>query len=559
MSNKFIYLLKKYSLFRLFFSISVFTIISAIVLSFVSLRNIAPKVFSVSPQIFSKTDFIVIKGNDFGNGDDASFLNIGNFSIAAESCEKWTDNEIQVRLSDKTDGGILFVSVNNKKSNPVFIISSSLVPLVKKYNDEEAVPSILSLDRDYAEVGAIIKIYGENFGNLRNNSQIIFVKNYDPVMMPDISSNDISNASYCSEHDFDFEFWSDKELHIRVPDGADSGMIFVVTEEGTSNPVPFRLKNRVGTKNISEVKTFLISASSKVSNIQGAKKNTLFLRAPLPEQENSQRNIKIISIVPPPLVQNYKGASVHQFDNLIYESEIAIKQDYRLDRYAVNTDIRPENIRPNSINNRNLHNAYTAATVLIPSNYKEIKETSAQIIRNEVNPYKKAKKIYDFILKNIDIRQNEASDIGRPVFSCLETKQASPYDAILLFCSLLRAAGVPCEPIAGIAVNSINGSKPHWWAEFYIEGFGWIPVDIGMAKSIPFDNGIENKELWYFGNLDSFRVSYSRGEKQFPPMAVNSKISSKERSFAFRNTWEEAVNITAYTSFWQIPQVEAIH
>lgn len=559
MLNRFKYLLKKYSLFRVFVFLSIFIFFSASAMYISSLRNSAPIIISVLPEIFDEDGVITLRGKNFGKGEGASFLKIGDVPIAAEACSKWTDNEICFTVLGRTEGGIIYVAVNNKISNPGFIFSSSAVPVVKEHSKSKSAPSILSLDRDLAEVGALIKIYGENFGAVRKNSQIFFAKHFDPAIMSDNKANLVIDAVCCSEHDFDFEFWSNTEVRIRVPEGADSGVIFVMTEEGISNPVPFRLKNRVGTKTFTDVKKFLVSAEANISNIEGESKNTMFLRVPLPEKENAQTDLKLISIIPAPLAKNYKGASVHQFDNLTYESKIKIRQEYSLNRFAVFSAINPEKIRLNSINNRKLYNAYTVATPLIPSNDEEIKNKAAQIVKNEKNPYIKAKKIYDFMLQDIRISENETNNIGKPLASVFKEKEATPYDASLLFCALARAAGVPSEPIAGIAVDKDQVSKPHWWAEFYVEGFGWVPVDIGMAKSVPFSTVNENPEIWYFGNIDSLRISFSKGEKRLPPMTVSGQVSAKERSFAFRNAWEEAVNITAYTSLWQTPNIEAVY
>ena len=113
--------------------------------------------------------------------------------------------------------------------------------------------------------------------------------------------------------------------------------------------------------------------------------------------------------------------------------------------------------------------------------------------------------------------------------------------------------------VAGIVIDRTKKSYIHWWNEFYIEGFGWIPLDIGMALSIPFENQIKDKKNYYFGNLDSFRISFSRGEKEMLQMAANSKIYSHERSFSLQSFWEETIGIEAYTCFWQIPQVISVN
>jgi len=124
---------------------------------------------------------------------------------------------------------------------------------------------------------------------------------------------------------------------------------------------------------------------------------------------------------------------------------------------------------------------------------------------------------------------------------------------------LTRALNLPTLVVAGIVVDKTKKSYTHWWNEFYIEGFGWVPLDIGMAVSVPFENEIQNKKVYYFGNIDSFRITFSHGEKEMLAMAANSKTSSRKRSFSLQAFWEETIGIEAYTCFWQVPQVISIN
>ena len=67
--------------------------------------------------------------------------------------------------------------------------------------------------------------------------------------------------------------------------------------------------------------------------------------------------------------------------------------------------------------------------------------------------------------------------------------------------SLLRCKGIPSRHV--VAIYS-NGEK-HVWAEFKIEGYGWIPMDVCYHQSDPYGN--------YFGryNTDAIVVGYDVG------------------------------------------------
>ena len=100
----------------------------------------------------------------------------------------------------------------------------------------------------------------------------------------------------------------------------------------------------------------------------------------------------------------------------------------------------------------------------------------------------------------------------------------------------------------------------HWWAEFYLNGFGWVPVDPALASGIPYDTGVSNKEQWYFGNLDAYHIAFSRGYQMQEPMLPNGKTTEKKRSYAFRSIWEETTpNISGYSSLWRIPKITGVY
>nr|WP_253723029.1 transglutaminase domain-containing protein [Treponema sp. OMZ 787] len=513
----------------------------------------------ITPPIASAGEEIIIEGSYFGDEIDSSWIEIGDAIIQAENCSIWTDTKIVFKYPEYQNGGIVYVAVQNKKSQPSFMASVSSIPLIKEKAHSGGIPSIIALDKDFAEVGSIIKISGENFGETRGSSQVLFVSDFNSSMIEQVEKKEDIEAARCSDYDYDFVLWSNEELHVRVPDGADSGMLLVVTASGASNSVPFRVKNKIGTKTYSNKKNFAVAAEVDISNVEAAEKNSLFIKVPLPIQSYSQRDVKVLSILPAPFVADYQGASIHQYENVNSSTKIHIRQEYGLNTYEVNTRINPVNVRVNSRQNKAIYDNYAIATELIPSNDPVIQKTASEIVQNEKNPYNKARRIYNYLLKNVDIIPASILNSGSLPVNALIEKKADTYDIAILFAALARAAGIPAQPIAGIITDVSQTVYLHWWAEFYLEGFGWVPVDLGLAKSVPFDMGVSQSENWYFGNLDAFRVAFSRGENIQSPMASNSTMVSKERSYAFYNGWEEFSGLTKYNSVWRTPNIIAIY
>ncbi|MGI5085721.1 transglutaminase domain-containing protein [Treponema putidum] len=559
MGNRFTYSFRKFFIVRFFVFFILLGGLVALTLYLTSLTVKHPVIAEISPPIAKAGDQIVIYGENFGSEIDSSWIEIGDAIIQAENCDSWTDKKIVFKYPEYQNGGIVYVAVQNKKSPPSFMASASSIPSIKDKTYAGGMPEIISLDKDFAEVGSIIKISGENFGETRGNSQVLFVSDFNSSMIQQVEKKEEIEAARCSDYDFDFVLWSNEELHVRVPDGADSGMLMVITSSGASNAVPFRVRNKIGTKTYSNKKNFVIAAEVDISNMAAAEKNSMFIKVPIPIVFSSQRDVKILSINPSPFVADYQGASIHQYENINLSTKIHIRQEYSVNTYEVNTRINPVNVRINSRQNKEIYDNYAIATELIPSNDPIIQKTAAEIVQNERNPYNKARRIYNYLLKNVEIIPSSILNSGASPVNALTEKKADTYDTAILFAALARAVGIPAQPIAGITADVSQTVYLHWWAEFYLEGFGWVPVDPGMAKGVPFDMGVSQMENWYFGNLDAFRIAFSRGENIQSPMASNSTMVSKERSYAFYNGWEEYSGITKYNSVWRTPVIIAIY
>ena len=78
-----------------------------------------------------------------------------------------------------------------------------------------------------------------------------------------------------------------------------------------------------------------------------------------------------------------------------------------------------------------------------------------------------------------------------------------------LFMSLARAKGIPSRFVIGFPMTAKDGQVKgyHCWAEFYVKGKGWIPVDPSEASKST-DPAVRS---YLFGNLDPDRVQFTMG------------------------------------------------
>jgi hypothetical protein len=62
----------------------------------------------------------------------------------------------------------------------------------------------------------------------------------------------------------------------------------------------------------------------------------------------------------------------------------------------------------------------------------------------------------------------------------------------------------PSRPVAGYVVDDLGQSHRHYWAEFYLESFGWVPVDPYLGDGQKYGGFPMEEDVmsYYFGNLD---------------------------------------------------------
>jgi transglutaminase-like putative cysteine protease len=171
-------------------------------------------------------------------------------------------------------------------------------------------------------------------------------------------------------------------------------------------------------------------------------------------------------------------------------------------------------------------------------------------VGGERNPYAAAGEIYNWILREIKFT---AGPLKGGVEEALRNREADSYMAALLFCSLCRAAGIPALPVAGVLVDRNRSTVKHYWAEFWIEGLGWLPADcaLGAGAVPPSFNERNDRISFYFGNLDNQRIVFSRDQAFLSPMDPRGRTAARTRDYAFQNIWEEASGgLESYSSFW---------
>lgn len=124
----------------------------------------------------------------------------------------------------------------------------------------------------------------------------------------------------------------------------------------------------------------------------------------------------------------------------------------------------------------------------------DVIKTANEIIRDQGSYIGKAKVIYDWVINNINyVETVEKRNVAR-VF---QSKQGNAREISFLYIALLRSVDIPARIVAGVYGEEGRKQNFHTWAEFYLEGVGWVPVDCSKKM---------------FSELDSNRIIFSKGE-----------------------------------------------
>lgn len=145
----------------------------------------------------------------------------------------------------------------------------------------------------------------------------------------------------------------------------------------------------------------------------------------------------------------------------------------------------------------------------------EIKKLARSITNEKDSAITQARNIFDWIVDNLKYKYPPKE---RGATYTLKNKSGDCGEFSLLFISLCRSIGLPARFVSGMWAISSPDTEFHAWAEFYVDGVGWIPADCTVAYML------KNKEPnfvellgdrgnydYFFGNLDNKRLIFSKG------------------------------------------------
>jgi transglutaminase-like putative cysteine protease len=136
-------------------------------------------------------------------------------------------------------------------------------------------------------------------------------------------------------------------------------------------------------------------------------------------------------------------------------------------------------------------------------------QLAEQETKGATTPFEKAKDIYGYVFRTMRYdKTGEGWGHGDTLWAC-DSKHGNCTDFHSVFISMARAEKIPARFQIGFPIPADKHSAEipgyHCWAEFYLDGTGWVPVDISEAWKH------QEKHDYFFGAHDVNRVQFTQG------------------------------------------------
>src|ERR1051326_903787 len=143
-----------------------------------------------------------------------------------------------------------------------------------------------------------------------------------------------------------------------------------------------------------------------------------------------------------------------------------------------------------------------------------VRQLANEITAGKTSTIDQAHAIYDYLVSNMTYDKTVPGWGHGDTERACDIKKGNCTDFHSLFLSLARAKGIPARFVIGFPLTAPDGQVKgyHCWAEFYVKGKGWIPVDASDASKL----SDSNAKQYLFGNLDPNRVQFTVGRDPGP-------------------------------------------
>ena len=479
----------------------VFFALLGVYVYFQHLQVDTPEITSINPEVGNPGDILEIQGLRFG---DKKIYNcsvfIGSRRLVLSDYLLWSDEKIEIKLPSDIKSGRLWVETEKGKSNAMLFTNRQEIPVTVSTFHAPGMPYIDQISGNSPSIGDTIVIHGSGFGYEQGTSYVLF-----PLKAPEELDSAGEVREFAPSYgEFAYQSWSDTEIQLHIPDGATTGSICVVTGAGKSNPFHLEMYEPRNQKHYKAASGYQIEYDLEVHNFGDDKENTVYVWLPEFTTGPEQRNTETTSDRRPSLA-SYRGTDLYTFQGDELAPTVTVHNSAIFQRYSIESKIDTTDIRRDYKTGSEFYKNYTKEEEVITRSAagadRELKRAGSS-----KNPYIMCRNIYNQIIK---------------------LKRDSSLEYAMLFTAMARKSGIPARPVSGFLVDKENNCQLHYWAEFFIMGIGWLPVDPQQKA---------------FADLDADHVTFSRGTVELPQInPAGTILEPKYHIYSLQNIYSEVL------------------
>ena len=255
-----------------------------------------------------------------------------------------------------------------------------------------------------------------------------------------------------------------------------------------------------------ESRTFRFTCTMAVHDIPaGAREVSVWIPVPKSDPHQVVGDLKVTSPVRYQIgkEKEYGNSILHLTVDAPLPKQLDLELEAKVERHAYNALAEPRRKGSEAPAPRDLE-----PNALVPTDGR-IAELAAQVTKEAKTPLAKARAIYDYVTDTMRYdKSGKGWGRGDALHAC-DVRAGNCSDFHSLIIGMARASGIPARFVMGFPLpeSAKQGEIPgyHCWAELYIEGKGWLPVDSSEANKHP-----EKREA-FFGGLDANRLQLTVG------------------------------------------------
>ncbi len=325
----------------------------------------------------------------------------------------------------------------------------------------------------------------------------------------------------------------------------DTGTVPAATSESGGGGKRVNTDGDAGSKS----RTFEFDYGVTVNDIPGGSRLRVWLPVPQTNGDQQASQLSLDTPVEPRRTTESKyGNQMLHFD---LEPSTTDPLTFQVTWQITRNEVRGlDKVDPGTSLNEAKRETFLAANLKVPIDGKPLTLIDPKTLPVD-NPIKLGRSLYDQVDSHMRYDKSKPGFGNGDVLWACDSGFGNCTDFHSLFISLARARGLPARFEIGFPLPPQRGKGTiggyHCWAQFHVDGHGWIPTDISEADKHP------ELKAYYYGNLTENRVQFSVGRDitleptqdgeplnyfVYPHIEVNGKnwpVEKTERVFAYRD------------------------